>query len=148
MKGLIEGIEVHSPEQMQALAMEWAQALPEQVCLALHGDLGTGKTCFVQGLAKAWGITGVSSPTYTLYGLYTGKRQLCHLDAYRLEGPEAYADLLIDELLVPPYCLAIEWPERLGQALPSDAWHLDFNILSPGNHHIQKRGKAPAPSPV
>lgn len=133
---LREGIRTDSLEEMQAVARELAAQLPPVSTLALHGDLGAGKTSFVQGLAQAWGISSLSSPTFCIYTLYQGTRQLCHLDAYRLKTPAEYEDLLIDELLQPPCCLAIEWPERLNGALPPDSLHLYFSIIAPGVHRV------------
>jgi len=92
----------------------------------LRGGLGAGKTTFVRGMARAWGVAGpVVSPTFNYLLLYKGARQLAHLDAYRL-GPHGAGGLMLDELLHSPWCLAVEWPENLGDTLPKDAWALEF----------------------
>ena len=123
-----------------AAAAELARVLPPDVTLALHGDLGAGKTVFVKGLAKAWGITEtVTSPTFTLFSIYEGARQLVHLDAYRLDSPGAVEELMIEEFLRTPHCLAVEWPDKAGDWLPADAWHLDLSITPEGIHFIQLR---------
>ena len=68
----------------------WRRSLPADATLALHGDLGAGKTTFVQGLARAWRVSGpVTSPTYTIFTLHRGDRLCVHLDGYRLEAPGA-----------------------------------------------------------
>ena len=97
--------------------------------LALHGDLGVGKTTFVRGLAQAWNINEpITSPTFNLYTVYQGTRQLVHLDAYRLDPGANLETLMIDDFLVPPWCMAIEWPERIAEELPANAWHLYLSI--------------------
>lgn len=111
---LQQGITCDSPEATAAVAAELAAVLPPCAVLALRGDLGAGKTSFVRGLAQAWGIAGpITSPSFNLLNLYRGgERMLIHIDAYRLQSPEQAEGLLIDDLLEPPYCLAVEWPER------------------------------------
>lgn len=104
-----------SPEESQSIASDLAAALPKEAVLTLEGDLGAGKTTFVKGLASAWCIKEpVTSPTYNIYNLYNGTRQLAHMDAYRLEAsPGIWDELMLEELLAPPFCLAIEWPSKL-----------------------------------
>ncbi len=115
------------PEETEAAAGALAGVMPPDTVLALHGDLGAGKTTFVRGLARAWGVAGpVVSPTFNYVLLYEGTRQLAHLDAYRLVRPGDFDSLLIDELLKTPWCLAVEWPEKLGSHLPAGTWQVDF----------------------
>jgi len=118
-----------SPLETETAGAALAEVLPPDTVLALHGDLGAGKTTFVRGLARAWGESGpVTSPTFNYFLLYRGRRQLLHLDAYRLTRPEDYDSLLIDEFLESPWCLAVEWPENLGNRLSENSWHLFFAI--------------------
>jgi tRNA threonylcarbamoyladenosine biosynthesis protein TsaE len=132
------GVQTASAEETRALAAAFAAELPADATVALHGDLGAGKTTFVQGLAAGFGVEGpVTSPTYTIYSLHPGsRRMLAHLDAYRIGSPE---DLLLHEFLESPWCLAAEWPERLGGWLAPDAWHLEFSIGADGRHLITLR---------
>ena len=134
----LEGIQTSSAAETQSYAAELAQILPANQVLKLSGTLGTGKTTFVQGLAKAWGIEeSVKSPSFNLYSIYQGERQLIHLDAYRLNHPSQAEDLLIDEFLNPPFCLAIEWPEKVEGWMEDDAWLLEMNILEDQSHTIK-----------
>lgn len=112
---LASGIETTSPEETYRVARELAATLPDEAVLTLEGDLGAGKTTFVKGLAQAWSIQEeVTSPTFNIYNLYQGERQLAHMDAYRLEeSPEIWDELMLEELVFPPFCLAIEWPSKL-----------------------------------
>jgi len=92
--------------------------------MLLSGDLGAGKTTFVQALAKALGVTEpVQSPTYVLMKKYqttSSKFQtLVHVDLYRLEKPEELETLKLEEMFADPGALvAIEWPERAHGKLP------------------------------
>ena len=150
------GVSTETAAETRALAADLASLLPIDATLALHGDLGAGKTTFVQGLAIGLGITGpVASPTFTVYSLHRGNpparssgtgtatpRQdgilLMHLDAYRLESAQQVDALLLDDFLVSPYCLAVEWPEKIAAWLPRDAWHLELRIAGE-RHSIRLR---------
>src|SRR5688500_20393500 len=89
------GVITSSAEETRALAAEFARTLPPDVTLALHGNLGVGKTTFVQGLARGLGITDtVTSPTFNIFTLHRGRINLLHLDAYRLERAHQVEDRL------------------------------------------------------
>jgi len=126
------GVVTRSAEETRSLAAELALALPTDATLALHGDLGAGKTTFVQGLARGFGLTdAVTSPTFALFTLHRGgSRTLVHFDAYRLEHSSQVEALMLDEFLITPYCLAVEWPEKVSAWLPSGAWHLHMAVES------------------
>jgi tRNA threonylcarbamoyladenosine biosynthesis protein TsaE len=134
------GISTKSAEETEAVAFKLAACLPPDQVLALHGDLGAGKTTFVRGLARALGITEpVTSPTFNLYTLYEGERKLLHLDAYRLESGADLDALMLEDFLTSPWCLAVEWPERIKDAIPAEAWHLDLASSQTGIHTIRLR---------
>ena len=111
---------------------------------ALQGDLGAGKTCLVQGLAQGLGITEpITSPTFALAQHYRGQRtghdtDLVHLDLYRLEQPEAAAELFAqeeEEALALEAVLAVEWPERLSFT-PGPAWQVHLLIDADGRRAL------------
>ena len=133
------GIATHSGSETQSLAIRLARALPPDATLALHGDLGVGKTTFVQGLAKGLDVTDVvTSPTFNIFTLHRGgSRTLVHLDAYRLENDRQIDSLMLEDFLVSPYCLAVEWPEKIAAWLPRDALHLTLRIIEAQHHHVQ-----------
>jgi tRNA threonylcarbamoyladenosine biosynthesis protein TsaE len=141
------GVATQSAAETQALAFELASALPTDSTLALHGNLGAGKTTFVQGLARGLGIAEpVTSPTFNIYTVHhaAGERgakvqTLVHLDAYRLEEPQQVDDLLLEDFLVSPWCLAVEWPENIARWLPSDALHLELGIAADERHTLRLR---------
>jgi len=135
IRQLIAGQRTASPEETVVLAGELAAALPANATIALYGDLGAGKSTFVRGLARAWGITQpITSPTYNLLHLYQGERQLLHLDAYRLDDPAEAEALLIEDLQREPWTLCIEWPEKVPAYWLNDAWRLQLRLDGEGRH--------------
>lgn len=135
---LKRGIPTRSSEEMMAVAADFAGTCPENLTLELSGDLGAGKTVFVKGLARAWGITEeVTSPTFNIFSIYEGTRNLLHMDAYRLQSAEEVEALMLEEFLSPPYCLAVEWPEKVAEWLPADSWRLTFAIDPDQRHQVR-----------
>ena len=109
-----------------------ADVLPAgDLVIYLHGDLGAGKTTLVRGLLRALGHEGrVPSPTYTLVEPYTlGRRELKHLDLYRLADPEELAFLGIRDM---GGVLLIEWPERGAHFLPPPDLECRLSTAGPG----------------
>lgn len=138
------GITTTQAADTQRYASELAATLPDDCTLALHGNLGVGKTTFVQGLARGLGINdSVTSPTFNIFTLYRGPRwTLLHLDAYRLESPQQIEALMIEDFLVSPWCLVIEWPEKIAAWIPANALHLDFSITHDEAHTLRLRPSA------
>lgn len=136
------GVTTRSAMETRQLAETFTRILPVDCTLALHGNLGVGKTTFVQGLAQGFGIKeAVTSPTFNVFTLYRGKtkasRTLVHLDAYRLENDRQIESLMLDDFLVSPFCLTVEWPEKIAGWLPKDTLHLTLSIKGEGRHHVQ-----------
>lgn len=137
---LREGITTRDPTATRKLAAEFARALTPGTVLALHGDLGVGKTTFVQGLAAGLGVrAAVTSPTFNLFSIHRGPVNLVHLDAYRIGSAREFEDLLLEEFLSPPWILAVEWPQRIAEALPPGALHLELRILADRSHEVRLR---------
>lgn len=138
---LREGVTTASAAETRALAADLAAALPPDITLALHGDMGVGKTTFVQGLAQGLGVAEqVTSPTFAIYSVYAGSRcKLVHLDAYRLENERQIEELMLEEFLTSPWCLAVEWPEKTGAWLPKQVWHLTLSIVEGDRHRVVLR---------
>lgn len=130
-------METDSPEATEAYGEVLGPALPPDCVLTLQGDLGVGKTTFIRGMARGLGIlNSIHSPTFNLYSIYSGDRQLVHCDAYRLEDPEDFEDLLLEEFLQSPWVLALEWPERARSSLLEQAWTLTLRIIAEERHHL------------
>lgn len=131
-----------SPEQTEALGQRLARALGVGDTLALHGDLGAGKTCLVRGLAAGLGQdpARVSSPTFVIAHHYDDPRgiTLVHVDAYRLTSPEDLDSIGWDRVADGSSVVAIEWPERLADALPGEdaLAHVRLDTLGPEARRI------------
>ena len=120
-----------SEQETHDFAIEFAKSLPSSAIIALEGDLGAGKTCFVRGLCEGLGgdPRQVNSPTFTImqeYVIADGKR-LVHIDAYRLSGEDELESIGWDELLQnKDAIIAIEWASKIKSALPHD--HISIEI--------------------
>ncbi|MEA2686319.1 MAG: tRNA threonylcarbamoyladenosine biosynthesis protein TsaE [Actinomycetota bacterium] len=110
-----------SVEGTRALAAEMAPLAKPGDLILLAGDLGAGKTAFVQGFANGLGVTEpVTSPAFVLARPYPGRLTLLHLDVYRLEHIQELHDLGISELLDDGGVTVIEWGDVVASALPAD----------------------------
>lgn len=119
-------IATSSPEQTRFLGRLLGELLPDSALLLLTGDLGTGKTCLTQGIARGLGVPedeAVTSPSYTLMNQYAGRVPLFHFDLYRLGGTDDLLDLGFEEYLAGTGVTVVEWADRAAD-LPGDALHL------------------------
>ncbi|MEW6573582.1 MAG: tRNA (adenosine(37)-N6)-threonylcarbamoyltransferase complex ATPase subunit type 1 TsaE [Bacillota bacterium] len=116
-----------SPEATRTIGEKVGRFLAAGDVVALYGDLGAGKTCFAQGVARGLGILGqVTSPTFVLLREYEGRLPLYHFDAYRLSGPEDFAELGSEEYFSGPGVSIIEWAERVTDILPEDRLEVEL----------------------
>ncbi|MCF8067341.1 MAG: tRNA (adenosine(37)-N6)-threonylcarbamoyltransferase complex ATPase subunit type 1 TsaE [Desulfobacterales bacterium] len=105
-----------SIEETQFLGKRIGEHLSASTVIAMTGDLGSGKTCFVQGLARGLDVPDdcyVTSPTYTLINEYPGRLPLFHVDLYRLEHIDDIEDIGLYDIFNINSIIAIEWAERL-----------------------------------
>ena len=108
-----------SPDETRILGASLAPAMLPGDVVSLSGDLGAGKTVFVQGLARALGVDApVTSPTFTLIHEYRGRYPIVHLDVYRLDSFQEVLDLGYEELLNPEAVLIVEWGDAVAPLLP------------------------------
>lgn len=132
-------METHSLEEFQKIAQDFAgkvAPVPNRATvIGLYGNLGAGKTTFVQALAKALGVTEtVNSPTFLIFKRYTlhdsRYTNLIHTDAYRLKSSDELRRLCFNELLADPHNLIlIEWADRVADLLPKDHIQLHFEFV-------------------
>lgn len=104
------------PGETRELGRTLGMALQEPALIRLSGELGAGKTCFVQGLARGLGVAeeeAVTSPTFTLMNHYHGRLELYHFDLYRLAHGDELIELGMDEFLPGRGVAVVEWAERL-----------------------------------
>lgn len=127
-------IETGSEQETEAFAAALAQSLSPGAVIALHGDLGAGKTVFTRGFARGLGVTeAVSSPTYTILQEYplADRRWLYHLDLYRIDGYQAALAFGIEEYLEDPNAfIVLEWPLRIREILPPNTIHVRLEHIS------------------
>jgi len=95
----------------------------------LIGDLGAGKTCFIQGLCSGLGVEEpVTSPTFTLINEYQGRQPVAHFDLYRLNDPESVLDIGFDEYVDSNQVCLIEWADKFLEIMPADAIEVRIEI--------------------
>ncbi len=109
--------------------------------VSLIGTLGAGKTVLAKGIARALGIDeAIVSPTFTIVQEYEGKEKLYHLDLYRLSGEDEFESMGGEDFLYPDGITLIEWAEKIGEMLPSDAYRVTVSILDDGSRDIEIEG--------
>lgn len=130
-----------SEQETENFATELAVTMPIGSVIALHGDLGAGKTVFARGFACGLKLEEpVSSPTYTIIQEYkVGAGWFFHLDLYRITDENAALAFGVDEYLEDPTAWAIiEWPERILGILPEHTLHLQIKYLNSGQREISR----------
>ncbi|UYN90703.1 MAG: tRNA (adenosine(37)-N6)-threonylcarbamoyltransferase complex ATPase subunit type 1 TsaE [Anaerolineales bacterium] len=128
----------NSPEQTRRLGMQLGELLAPGDVIWLEGDLGSGKTTLVQGVAAGWGsVDAVTSPTFVLVNVYRrpNRQQLAHMDAYRLESAEDAEQLDLDALM-DQGPLVVEWAPRIAAALPAERLRLQLETVDETRRHI------------
>ncbi len=136
----------HTKEELQQEAKAFVSRLSQKkegaTVVALSGELGAGKTTFVQGMALMLGICDpITSPTFVVEKIYELSGQpfshLVHIDAYRLKNAQELASLGFHTLITDPSNLmCIEWAENVQELIPSDAIRVTLSVLKEGGRHI------------
>jgi tRNA threonylcarbamoyladenosine biosynthesis protein TsaE len=124
-------ITTRTPDETQKLGKTIGKWIEQPLVIGLSGDLGSGKTAFVQGLAEGLEVPGqyyITSPTFTLINEYPGRFPLFHIDLYRLDGISDLEDIGLDELLYDQAVIAIEWAEKMSHDLPAEHLAMTFEI--------------------
>jgi len=106
-------------EETIQLGQELASELRPGSVVALYGELGAGKTCFIKGVCKGLGVQEeVTSPSFTLLNLYQGRLPVYHFDFFRLQTPEEAWDIGFGEFIYQDGVSLIEWAEKVKDILP------------------------------
>lgn len=129
----------HSLEETLSLGKNIGKMLNAGAIIALTGDLGSGKTSFVQGLAKGLDISEryyITSPTFTLINEYPGRYRLFHIDLYRIEDPLELDELGFYEIIDSNSVIAIEWADKLLDEFTSGYLDIKFKILNDQSRRI------------
>ncbi len=120
-----------SLSETQSLGERIGRMLDSKFTICLSGELGSGKTSFVQGLARGLDVPGkyyITSPTYSIVHEYPGRIALFHVDLYRIRGKEEIYETGLYEILDRTGIFAIEWPNLLTEDLHSDYMTIEFQI--------------------
>lgn len=118
------------PDQTRAVAGTIAAVMRAGDVVALTGEIGAGKTCFVQGAAAALGVTDrVTSPSFILRKEYRGRIDVRHLDVYRLDSMHEVLDVGFAEALDTTHVTFVEWGDAMAPLLPQD--HLEVELRLP-----------------
>ena len=112
----------HSTEETERLGTRLARYLKAGDIICLSGELGSGKTTLVKGIAQGLEIPAkeVSSPTFTLMNVYGGKMPVFHFDLYRVKQSQEMSFIGYEEYFYGKGVSVVEWAEKLGELLPSD----------------------------
>ena len=117
----------HSPEETEHIGEMLGRRLRPGTVVAYRGGLGTGKTAFTRGLARGLGCAGrVTSPTFTIVNEYDGATPLFHFDMYRLGSSDELFDIGWEDYLTRGGVCAVEWSERVDDAMPADTLWVDI----------------------
>lgn len=117
----------NSYEETQKIAADFAKTLKEGDVLCMYGDLGVGKTAFVQGLAKGLGIDEpITSPTFTIVNEYSGTLPLYHFDVYRIADSDEMYEIGYEEYVYGDGVSVIEWPQLIDDILPETRYDIEI----------------------
>ena len=117
----------HSPEETEHIGEMLGRRLRPGTVVAYSGGLGMGKTAFTRGLARGLGCAGrVTSPTFTIVNEYDGATPLFHFDMYRLGSSDELFDIGWEDYLTRGGVCAVEWSERVDDAMPADTLWVDI----------------------
>ena len=150
-----EGAEVttHSAAETHALGQLFAKILSAGHVVALNGDLGSGKTCFIRGICAGLDSPDlVNSPTFILINHYGGRVDggeipIYHFDLYRLSGVEELDTLGAEEFLYGEGICLIEWAERASGHLPGSRWEVDLAYVGASQRSLRFRRREEADLP-
>lgn len=127
-----------APDQTRHIGCTLGKALKGGEVLAITGDLGSGKTQLVKGIAQGLGIesSDITSPTFTLIHEHEGRLPLYHIDLYRLETARDIESIGLEEYLTRNGVIAIEWAERATTLLPTNTVDITLTHQGGNNRHI------------
>ena len=123
-------VTTRSPEETRIVGSALGAQLRPADVVSLAGELGSGKTTFVQGVAGGLGVARrVTSPTFTIVHEYQGRHRIVHVDVYRLESIQEVLDLGFEDLLDTDAIVVVEWGQAVAALLPPG--HLEVRIRRP-----------------
>lgn len=133
------------PQGTRAVGATVADAIRPGDVVALTGELGAGKTCFVQGAAAALGVAGrVTSPSFVISREYDARIPVVHLDVYRLDSLAEVVDLGFEEIFDRCRVTFVEWGDAMSPLLPPDHLEVEFRLEDPAPGTDDGPDEAPA----
>lgn len=130
-------VETDSAEETEAAGARLARQLAPGDVVLVTGDLGSGKTTFVRGAARALGVEGpVTSPTFTIGHVLGGDPEVAHLDLYRLGSLAGEDPALLEDYLTPERVAFVEWPEVAAPTLERVAARVHLEHVAPHRRRI------------
>lgn len=130
----------NSSDETKKIAYEFSKSLKSGDVVCMYGEMGVGKTAFVQGLAEGLGITEpITSPTFTIVNEYCGRLALYHFDVYRIGEAEEMYEIGYDEYIDGDGVSVIEWPQLINELLPRKRYNITIEKdYETGNYDYRK----------
>lgn len=137
----MEKIIISSLADVDAAARRFAQLMGDETVYAFYGEMGAGKTTFINALCRALGVTDdpTASPTFAIINEYrsdTTAELIYHFDLYRLENYEEALDLGADDYFFSGALCLLEWPEKIEEILPADTVRVRITELPDGSREL------------
>ena len=132
-------IVTHSAEETVEFGRELAKHIKPPCLILLEGELGSGKTTLVKGMAAGLGVVReeeVTSPSFTLVHEYGRDRKVYHVDLYRIEGARDFASLGLDDLFEEEATVIVEWGERISDNAPELQWRIRLEYVTNDERRI------------
>ena len=133
----------HSPEETVRLGLFLGKHLTKRSVVALSGELGSGKTCLTQGIARGLQVPEdlyVTSPSYTLMNEYPGRLRLFHVDLYRIGSIVEVDEIGLDEIIGGDDVTVIEWAEKMIDVLPKERLFILISIVDDQTRNLHLTG--------
>lgn len=127
-------------EKIESAAQDFLQKYNGRKVFAFSGDLGAGKTTFINALCKDLGVTGtVTSPTYSIIQEYSTENNavIYHIDLYRIKSEREAMDAGIEDCLNSDEICMVEWPERVPEIFPSDTIYTNIEVVSATKRNLK-----------
>ena len=137
---MIQKISIAALKDLPRAADDFLEAIGDIPVVAFSGEMGAGKTTFIQSLCKALGVlTEVTSPTFALVNEYFNQdgESIFHFDLYRIEDPQELFDLGYEEYFFSGDRCFIEWPEKADHLVPRDALQVKIKVLSDNTRIVE-----------
>lgn len=143
MKSKLHDIISYSPEETLRLGAFLGKYLTNGSVIALSGELGCGKTCLAQGIARGLGVPDdlyVTSPSYTLVNEYPGRLRLFHVDLYRIENIVELDEIGLDEIIGCDGVAVIEWAEKMIEVIPKERLSISISMVDHQTRNFRFKG--------